>query len=150
MGTFRTSTDRMPPKRTPVKNAKDAATPKSKKGDKSKSRVIVPEVRSRDSSADSSHSVPAGLPVIPMPAGISPEFFAYMQMQERLRLDERKEAEKIRADEKAEAAQLRAILENQRKNDLERAEVERFAMNKAHETQLKLLQHQLSNMSSKG
>ena len=45
----------MPPKRTPVKSAK-VATPKSKKRDKSKTRIIAPEIHSRDASADSSAS----------------------------------------------------------------------------------------------
>ena len=77
-----------------------------------------------------------------------------MQMQERARAEERKEraeekieAARLRAEEKEEAAQLRAILESQRKDDLERAEIERFAMNKAHETQIKMLQDQLAAMS---
>ena len=117
----------MPPKRTPVKGAKDA-TPKSKK-DKTP-RVIVPEVvaRTRDSSVES--TAPSA------PTGISPDFLAYIQMQDRLR-----------AEEKKEAAELRAILEAQRKEDIERAEAERYAMNKAHENQLKLLQDQLAAMA---
>ena len=112
----------MPPKRTPTK----VKTPKPKTP-----RVIIPEVRARDSSADSAATIPTD---------ISPEFLAFMQMQERVRKEEREEAARLRAEEKEEAAQLRAILESQRKDDLERAEIERFAMNKAHETQLKMLQ----------
>ena len=66
----------MPPKRTPVKGAKDA-TPKSKK-DKTP-RVIMPEVRVRDSSIESTASVTAPS----VPPGISPDFLAYIQMQVR-------------------------------------------------------------------
>ena len=64
----------MPPKRTPVKGAKDA-TPKSKK-DK-RPRVIVPEViaRPRDSSVES--TAPSA------PTGISPDFLAYIQMLDK-------------------------------------------------------------------
>ena len=122
--------------KTPAKDK----TPKEKRT-KSKTRVIVADIRSRDSSADSSASAAATvnpvLPVVPVPAGISPDFLLFMQMQERLRAEERKEA-----------ADLRAVLEAQRKDDLERAEQERYAMNKAHENQLKFLQDQLAVMSS--
>ena len=128
----------MPPKRTPTK----VITPKSKK-DKTP-KVIMPEVRVRDSSVESTASNTAPS----MPAGISPDFLAYIQMQDRIRAEEKQEANRLRAEEKQEAAELRAILEAQRKDDLERAEAERYAMNKAHENQLKLLQDQLEKMSS--
>jgi hypothetical protein len=67
----------MPPKRTPTK----AKTPKG-----SKPRLITPIVHSRDSSADSSPDV-AGIvntvvPIVPAIPGISPEFMAYIQMQD--------------------------------------------------------------------
>ena len=129
----------MPPKRTPTK----VKTPKAKTpGEKSKTRLITPAVHSRDSSAASTHSVPGSVPVLPVvvPPGLSPEFLAFMQMQERLRREER-------AEERAEAEKIRAVLENQRKDDLERAEAERFAQNKAHETQIKMLQEQLAAMA---
>ncbi len=136
----------MPPKRTPNKEK----TPKG-----GKSRLIAPVIRSRESSVDSNPGTAGTVnPVFPVPAGISPDFLAFMQMQERARAEERKEraeekieAARLRAEEKEEAAQLRAILESQRKDDLERAEIERFAMNKAHETQIKMLQDQLAAMS---
>ena len=117
----------MPPKRTPVKSTK-AATPTSKKKDKT-SRVIVPEVRACDNSADSSasvHSVPAGAATIPAVTGVSPDFMAFIQMQERIRQEER------------------VIMERQRKEDLERAEQERHHQQKAHEQQIQLLQAQLA------
>ena len=129
----------MPPKRTPTK----VKTPKAKTpGEKSKTRLITPAVHSRDSSAASTHSVPGSVPVLPVvvPPGLSPEFLAFMQMQERLRREER-------AEERAEAEKIRAVLENQRKDDLERAEAERFAQNKPNETQIKMLQEQLAAMA---
>ena len=88
----------MPPKRTPTK----VITPKSKK-DKTP-RVVMPEVRVRDSSVESTASVTAPS----MPAGISPEFLAYIQMQDRIRAEEKQEANRLRAEEKQEAAELRA------------------------------------------
>ena len=88
----------MPPKRTPTK----VVTPKTKK-DKTP-RAILPGVvaRARDSSVESTASVTAPL----VPPGISPDFMAYIQMQDRLR-----------AEEKKEAAELQAILEAQRKEN---------------------------------
>ena len=117
----------MPPKPTPVKKAKDGATPKSKK----KSKVIVPEVRSRDSSADSITETIGTVPVVPPPVipGISPEFMALMQMQEQIR--------------KAKMA----VMEKHRKEDLEGADLERHHQQKAHEAQMQLLQVQLEAMS---
>ena len=147
----------MPPKRTPPR----ARTPKVK-------TPKMPEVRTRDSSVDTDG---AGTSAIINPAGLSPEFMAFMQMQEKLRAEERAEAERIRAEERVDAERLRAtekaeadrlraeekedakqlrdILENQRKDDLERTEQERFEMNKAHEAQLKMLQEQLAAMSAR-
>ena len=54
----------------------------------------------------------------------------YIQMQER-----------IRAEEKA-------VMERQRKDDIEKAELERHAQQKAHETQIQMLQDQLAAMAS--
>ena len=117
----------MPPKRTPVKGTKDT-TPKTTKV--KTPRVIVPEVvaRPRDSSTGSTtstHSV-----VTPPMAGISPDFMAFIQMQERMRMEER------------------AIMERQRKEDLERADLKRHHQQKAHEAQMQLLQAQIAAMSS--
>ena len=117
----------MPTKRSPVKGTK--GTPKTKKV--KTPRAIVPGIRSRDSSAGSSHSVPKTPPIVPPIAGISPDFMAFMQMQERMRMEER------------------AIMERQRKEDKELAEQERFHQQKAHEAQMQLLQAQLEAMSNR-
>ena len=125
----------MPPKRTPdAKRPKDK-TPKSK----GKPRVIKPPVlRSRDSSvepgddADTSTSattIPP--PVIPPIMGVSPDFMAYIQMQERIRTEEK------------------ATMERQRKEDIERAELDRHAQQKAHEVQIQMLQDQLAAMAAR-
>ena len=123
----------MPPKRTPPK----AKTPKEKIPKGGKPRLVAPVIRSRDSSADSIHSVPAGIvnpvlpPVIPVPAGVSPDFMAYIQMQERIRQEEK------------------VVMERQRKEDLECSELDRHAQQKAHEVQIQMLQDQLRAMSTR-
>ena len=104
----------MPPKRTPPR----ARTPKVK-------TPKMPEVRTRDSSVDADV---AGASIATIPAGLSPEFLAFMQMQEKLRAEERADAERLRAEERADADRLRAeekadaeklrdILENRRKDE---------------------------------
>ena len=60
--------------------------------------------------------------------GISPDLLAYMQQQEQIRKEERQE----RLEE-------RAYLERMRKEDLDRAEHERHAQQKAHELQIQQL-----------
>ena len=81
----------MPPKRTPPKGK----SPKNKTP-KSKPKIVKPPViRSRDSSVDSVADAAATdnpiLPPVVIPAvpGISPDFMAFIQMQERLRMEER-------------------------------------------------------------
>ena len=123
----------MPPKRTPPKGK----TPKDKTP-KSKPRLVAPDIRSRDSSADSSGDGTADTSATtshavrtPPIVGVSPDFMAFMQMQERLRREERE------------------IMERHRKEDLERADVERHHQQKFHEAQMQLLQDQLAAMSSR-
>ena len=91
----------MPPKRTPPR----ARTPKVK-------TPKMPEVRTRDSSVEDETTS-----VATIPAGLSPEFLAFMQMQEKLRAEERADADRLRAEEKADAEKLRDILENRRKDE---------------------------------
>ena len=104
----------MPPKRTPPKGK----SPKNKTP-KSKPKIIKPPIiRSRDSSVDSSGDGDASTsaatnPIVtPAIVGVSPDFMAYIQMQER-----------IRAEEKA-------TMEIQRREDIERAELDRHAQQK--------------------
>ena len=115
----------MPPKRTPEPKRPKDKTPKSK----GKPRVIKPPVlRSRDSSVDSvdhddastsGTTSAATIPVIIPPiVGVSPDFMAYIQMQERIRAEEKATMEALRAEEKAD-------MERQRKEDLERADFDK-------------------------
>ena len=138
----------MPPKRTPEPKRPKEKTPKSK----GKPRIIKPPViRSRDSSVDSVDHDDAGTsettsattnPIIPPIVGMSPDFMAYIQLQERIRAEEKLTMEKLRAEEKA-------VAERQRKEDLERADFDKHAQQKAHEVQIQMLQEQLMAMAAR-
>ena len=132
----------MPPKRTPTKKTPKSKTPKSKP------RIIKPPVfRSRDPSVEpgdgdadaSAATSPAAVPPI---VGVSPDFMAYIQLQERIRAEEKLTMEKLRAEEKAD-------MERQRREDQERADFDKHAQQKAHEVQIQMLQEQLMAMAAR-
>ena len=73
-------------------------------------------------------------------AGISKDFLAYMKMQDKIRKGDAKLQENLRQEERAHSERLR-------KEDLERMEQDRYAQQKIHEVQIKLLTEQLSKQS---
>ena len=68
--------------------------------------------------------------VTPPIVGVSPDFMAYIQMQERIRQEEK------------------VVMERQRKEDVERALQEQHHQQKAYEIQLQLLHDQIAAMAA--
>ena len=120
----------MPLKRTPTKKS-TTAKPVSpiKYQTRSKSPLLTVNVP-MSAAAEAAKNAAAAAKV---PAGISPDFLMYMQMQEK----KEARAEQIRLEDLAR-------MEAARKEDRDRAEQNRYAQQKAHEAQIQMLTQQLA------
>ena len=123
----------MPLKRTPTKKS-TTAKPVSpiKYQTRSKSPLLTVNVP-MSAAAEAAKNAAAAAAAAKVPAGISPDFLMYMQMQEK----KEARAEQIRLEDLAR-------MEAARKEDRDRAEQNRYAQQKAHEAQIQMLTQQLA------
>ena len=121
----------MPLKRTPTKKS-TTAKPVSpiKYQTRSKSPLLTVNVPMSAAAEAAKNAAAAAAKV---PAGISPDFLMYMQMQEK----KEARAEQLRLEDLAR-------MEAARKEDRDRAEQNRYAQQKAHEAQIQMLTQQLA------
>ena len=123
----------MPTKRTPTKKVPASiSAPVSPTGPRTRSKSPLVNIQ-MSAAAEAAKNAAAAAAAAKVPAGISPDFLMYMQMQEK----KEARAEQIRLEDLAR-------MEDVRREDRDRAEHDRKAQQKMYEQQLKVLTQQLT------